>query len=172
MKEIYTTKIHQLLNEKNERHLFSIYCETAFRGDFYMELRLDQSTQAGLLYSFYEGRFRDKGGFISYVLKNGNPSDSIVDALVNIDYRPYIVTTSLSETDLTTIMITLAENPMPSVKGKTRGLDGWSIYFDDFINDTTYSYWGYPPAGYEHLTIVNNIIAKYLNERYEGLYPT
>ena len=170
-------KIHELLNEKNEHLVCSIYCETSFHGGFYVELRNSLTNNAGLLYQFNEESKKPENNFrknsIDYwftLIKYHHIFSGFDEAMEYFNYRPYIKMTQLESDDYLKIMSLLKNNPLPDIKGDLMGLDGHYIVFQSYVDCMSkYSYWVYPPNGYDYLRIITNIICKYLNVPYANL---
>jgi len=169
--------IHSLINENGEQQIFSLHCETSFHGMFYIELRHSLSGDIGILYQFYEGPrpfsnnlFMSMSEYYRALKKYRHHFSGIEEMMEYFNYRPFIIETQIDESDYRDIITLLEKNPLPSVQSTTGGLDGHDIIFKSYVNCTsTYSYWVYPPKGYNHLKIVTNIISKYLKIPYGDL---
>ena len=168
--------IHELINEKNETLVISIHCETSFDGGFYVELRKSLNDDTGILYQFCEGPLISDGSFhkrsVDYIfaLRNHRHRFSGYDeAMEYFNYRPYLKTTQLERVDYMEIMTLLKNSPLPDAIGEIVGIDGHNVVFQSYIDCMSkYSYWVYPPKGYDYLRVITNIISKYLAEPYDG----
>ena len=175
--ERITNKIHELINENGEQLIFSLHCDTSFDGWFYIELRYSLSGGKGILYQFYEGPHYHEGSFhmsmIEYLhaLRNHRQHFSGTDeAMEYFNYRPFIIKTQIDEIDHKEILTLLKENSLPDAQGEAFGLDGHNIVFRSYVDcASTYSYWVYPPKGYDYLRVVTNIISKHLKAPYGEL---
>jgi len=166
--------VQMQIDENRERLLFSLLCETSFNGAFYAELRESQDVKKGILYllqeepRYVENHFHMASiEYLHRLRSHNNQFPEIIDALEYFNYRPYIEKMQLEGADYCDVMTLLKDNPLPDAEGTACGLDGHTIVFCSFVGcKSRYSYWVYPPNGYDHLRIIVNTISKYLKEPY------
>jgi hypothetical protein len=165
--DIVIEKVQKQIDADNERLLCSIVCETSFDGTFYIELRQSKFSQTGIIYFFNMGVSRKENSFMRNLLISCKKNENLEDAFKRFDCQPYIKRTEMDDSDFNRIMTLLKENPLPNVKTDSGNLDGFWVYFNNYVDCTAkYSYHCRPLKEYAHLVTIMSIIGYYIIEHY------
>lgn len=164
---IITQKMHEEINKKGETLYLSIFSDSAFHFDCYIELRKSKRNGSYIIYHSTMGTRYMQRYFIELMSEKYDkriPIGNIYDEFIStIDYRPFIREQSIKNGEFEEIQNIMLQNQLPSKEFASFGLDGhWIVFHNYFGEETIFVYWSKPPQKYSYLQTVTNILADYL----------